>query len=83
MTNYFYPICIFYRYFEAKEVELWKLSHRLEGTHGMKAFPSYQEKKKSWDPIQHCEWRAVGSFIQTEIPQKCVHGRKGSHSQTL
>lgn len=46
MTNYFYPICIFYRNFEGKEVELWKLSHRLEGTHSMKAFPSYQEKKK-------------------------------------
>lgn len=46
MTNYFYPICIFYRNVEGKEVELWKLSHRLEGTYGMKAFPSYQEEKK-------------------------------------
>lgn len=83
MTNYFYPICIFYRNFKEKEVELWKLSHRLEGTPGMKLFLPTKKRKKSWDPFQHCEWMAVGNFIQTEIPQRCVHSRKGSHSQAL
>lgn len=47
MTNYFYPICIFYRNFERKKVELWKPSHRLESTHGMKAFSFLPRKGKS------------------------------------